>query len=81
MDLPPDRMWERAIDYLLMAEEASSEETRETFLRVAARLQDLAREATAASLERREISPPPAAPPARPDSYHRFGHSASRRKH
>ena len=61
MDLLPDKMRERAIDYMLMAEETCSEETRETFLRVAARLQELVREATAR--ERGEISPPPSATP------------------
>ncbi len=65
MDLPPDKMRERAIDYMLMAEKANSEQTRETFLRVAVRLQELARAATAAPLERHETSPlPPAVPPA-----------------
>ncbi len=50
-ELPPAEMWERAIDYMLMAEEAESEQTREIFLRVATRLQELAREATVPSLE------------------------------
>ena len=49
--LPPAEMRERAIDYMLMAEEANSEQIRETFLRVATRLQELANEATTASLE------------------------------
>ncbi len=64
-ELPPAEMRERAIDYMLMAEEADSEQTRKTFLRVATRLEELAREATAASLERRGTSPPvPAGSPS-----------------
>jgi hypothetical protein len=59
--LTPAKMRERAIDYLLMAGATNAEHTRATFLRVAARLQECARDASSLTL-----SPP--APTEIPDA-------------
>jgi hypothetical protein len=64
--LTPAKMRERAVDYLLMAEAADTEQTKATFLRVAARLQELAREATVTAAPERHkkwpVPPSPAVP-------------------